>query len=122
MPSSPGYVQVRNYQQERLTAIKRGETSVGKKSKDAMRHRARRAVEKSIGRKLPTSVHVDHKKPLKNSVSESQNKLSNLRTIDASKNMSHGGKIGSSKGKASGARKANKSKRERLPTSKPKKK
>ena len=42
MPSSPGYV--RNYKQERLTAIKRGETGVGAKSGDAMRHKARRQL------------------------------------------------------------------------------
>ncbi|WHS68317.1 hypothetical protein [Salmonella phage PKM.Hi.22.6] len=114
MPSSPGYV--RNYAQERITAIKRGDTGVGKKSKDAMRHRARREMEKSIGRKLPTSVHVDHKKTVKDGGS---NDRSNLRLRDASENMSAGGKSGSSKGKAAGGRKGAKS---RLPVSKPKSK
>lgn len=117
MPSSPGYI--RNYSQERLTAIKRGDTGVGKKSKDAMRHKARRLVEKSTGKKLPTSVHVDHKKPLKNGALSSANNLSNLQTISASENMSKGGKSGSSKGKAAGARKGHKNRP--LPVTKPKK-
>lgn len=117
MPSSPGYV--RNYAQERLTAIKRGETSVGPNSKDAMRHKARRLVEKRIGKKLPTSVQVDHKKPLKSGVL-SANESSNLRVRDAHSNMSAGGKSGSKEGKAAGGKKgAKKRKSERLPVKKP---
>lgn len=84
-----------------------------------MRHKARRLVEKKTGKKLPTSVHVDHKKPLKGGALSSANDLSNLRTMDASKNMSLGGKSGSSEGKAKGARKGHKSRP--LPVSKPKK-
>ena len=111
MPSSPNYV--RDYKQERKTAKKRGETGAGSKSGDATRHRARREVEKKRGSKLPTNVHVDHKKPLKDGGSNSS---SNLRTRSASSNMSAGGKSGSSAGKAAGARKGHKS---RLPVKKP---
>lgn len=92
--------------QERRTAIKRGETSVGSKSKDATRHRARRKKEKELGHKLPTSVHVDHKRPLK---SGGSNSSANLAVRPASSNSSHGGKIGNRKGKAAGARKGHKS-------------
>lgn len=104
---------VRDYKQERKTAIKRKETGVGSKSGDATRHRARRAKEKELGKKLPTNVHVDHKKPLK---SGGSNGSSNLRLRSASSNMAAGGKSGSSKGKAAGARKGHKS---RLPVRKP---
>lgn len=86
MPSAPGYV--RDYSQERKTAKKRGETGVGSKSGDATRHRARRTVEKRLGKKLPTSVHVDHKKKLK---SGGGNCSSNLRCRPASANMSDNG-------------------------------
>ncbi len=111
MPSSPNYK--RDYEQERKTAKARGETGIGSKSKDAVRHRARRKVEKRIGRKLGPNEHVDHKKPLKDGGS---NHSSNLVVKPASKNCSDGGKSGSSKGKAAGARKGHKS---RLPTKKP---
>lgn len=105
MPSSPNYK--RDYKQERRTAIKRGETGVGSKSKDATRHRARRKVQKKLGRKLSTNEHVDHKKPLR---SGGSNGTKNLRVRSASSNTSHGGKIGNRAGKAAGARKANASK------------
>lgn len=111
MPSNENYV--RNYKRERETARKRGETGCGSKSGDATRHRARRKVEKRIGRKLSSDEHVDHKKKLK---SGGSNHSSNLRIRSASSNMSDGGKSGSSKGKAAGARKGHKS---RLPTRKP---
>lgn len=112
MPSSPGYV--RNYKQERLTAKKRGETGVGANSGDAMRHKARRKVQREMGEKLPTSVHVDHKKTLK---SGGSNGSSNLRLRDASENMSAGGKSGSKAGKSKGGKKGAKSKR--LPVTRP---
>lgn len=111
MPSSPDYK--RDYKQERKTAIARGETGVGSKSKDATRHRARRIVEKRVGRKLRPDEHVDHKKPLK---SGGSNSSSNLAIRPASANCSAGGKMGSSAGKAAGARKGHKS---RLPVKKP---
>lgn len=100
MPSSPNYV--RDYAQERRTAKARGETGVGSKSGDATRHRARRLVEKRRGSKLPTSVHVEHRKPLK---SGGSNHSSNLTTRPASANMSDGGKMGNRQGKARGGRK-----------------
>ena len=102
MPSSPNYV--RNYQQERRTAKKRGETGVGSKSKDATRHRARRKVEKRLGRKLGTNEHVDHKSGM-------SNKSSNLRVRSAKSNTSAGGKKGNKAGKAAGARKGHASRR-----------
>jgi len=101
MPSSPGYV--RDYKQERKTAKARGETGCGSCSGDATRHRARRKVEKKLGKKLPTSVHVDHKKKLK---SGGSNSSSNLRVRPASANMSDNG---------------HKPKSKRLPTKKPSK-
>jgi hypothetical protein len=47
---------VRDLKQERITAIRRGETGVGSKSKDATRHRARRAYEKKHGDYHPMSM------------------------------------------------------------------
>ena len=102
MPSSPNYK--RDYKRERITAKNRGETGVGSKSKDAIRHRARREVEKSLGRKLKTDEHVDHKKGM-------SNKRSNLRVRSAKANTSAGGKVGNKAGKVLGALKANRSKR-----------
>jgi len=104
----------RDYKRERELAIKRGETGVGSKSGDATRHRARRKKEKQLGRKLPTSVHVDHKKEIKNGGS---NHSSNLVLKPASKNLSDGGKVGNKAGKAAGGRKGGKA--SKLPTKKP---
>ncbi|MGL5014498.1 MAG: hypothetical protein ACRC6V_09450 [Bacteroidales bacterium] len=107
---------VRNYKQERKTAIARGETGVGSKSGDATRHRARRKKEKEIGRKLDPSEHVDHKNRLK---SGGSNHSSNLRIRSGSSNMADGGKVGSRKGKSAGGRKGGKSKSSSLPVRKP---
>lgn len=87
----------RDYKRERQLQIRRGETGVGSKSGDATRHRARRAYEKKNG-DLPSSVDVDHKKPLKNGGS---NSTTNLRARSQHSNRSAGGKIGnaSQKGK-----------------------
>ena len=103
MPSSPNYK--RDIAQEGRTAKARGETGVGSKSKDATRHRARRAYEKANG-DLPSTTDVDHKRTLK---SGGSNSLSNLRTRSQKANRSDGGKKGDRSGKAAGARKANKS-------------
>lgn len=92
----------RNYAQERKTAIARGETGVGSKSGDAQRHRARRKVEKRVGRKLSPTEHVDHKRKVKDGGSNGDG---NLRVMSASKNMADGGKSGSKKGKSKGGRK-----------------
>lgn len=102
----------RNYKQERKTAIARGETGVGHNSGDAIRHRARRAKEKQVGHKLPTSVQVDHKVPLKSGGAPGG---SNLRLRSASSNMAAGGRIGSKAGKSAGGKKGAK----RLPVKKP---
>lgn len=87
---------VRDYARERELAIKRGETGKGSKSGDATRHRARRAKEKQLGRKLSPNEHVDHRKPLK---SGGSNGTSNLRVRGALSNSAHGGKIGDRKKK-----------------------
>lgn len=88
----------RDYEQERKTAIARGETGAGSKSGDATRHRARRKVEKRLGRKLGATEVVDHKKRLKDGGS---NNDSNLRVRGLSENAADGGRVGdaSKKGK-----------------------
>ena len=111
MPSGHNYI--RNLRQERLTAIARGETSSGSSSSDAKRHRARRAMEKKLGHKLPPTIDVDRKKPIK---SGGSSELANLRLRNPSDNRSDGGKIGDTKGKRKGAIKGHKS---RLPVNKP---
>ena len=111
MPSSPGYV--RNYAQERKTAIKRGETGCGSKSGDNKRHKARRKVEKRLGRKLSPNEHVDHKRPVK---SGGGNGDGNLRVRSASSNMAHGGRSGNKAGKSQGGKKGA---GKRLPVRKP---
>lgn len=83
---------IRDYKRERELAIKRGETASSSNPNpnagDNVRHKARRLKEKQLGRKLPTSVHVDHKKRIKEGGS---NELSNLRVVPASKNLAGGG-------------------------------
>lgn len=88
----------RDYKRERVLAIKRGETGAGSDSGDATRHRARRKVEKRLGRKLPPDQVVDHKKRLRDGGS---NDDSNLRVRDLSSNAADGGRVGdaSKKGK-----------------------
>jgi len=86
MPSSPNYK--RDLKQERKTAIARGETGVGSKSKDATRHRARRALAKKLGHTIPSTMDVDHKKKLK---SGGSNSISNLRVRSRSANRSDNG-------------------------------
>lgn len=105
----------RNYKRERETAIKRGETGIGSESKDAKRHRARRKVEKRIGRKLSPNEHVHHKKPLK---SGGSNDGSNLAVVDGKKNTSDGGKSGSVKGKSAGGKKGANGRWKKKPSSK----
>jgi len=100
MPSSKGYI--RNYDQERKTAISRGETGKGSNSGDAVRHRARRIVEKRSGKSAIAGKDVDHIKTIK---SGGSNESHNLRIRSASANRSDGGKSGSVSGKAKGGRK-----------------
>jgi hypothetical protein len=99
MPSSKGYV--RDYAQERVTEIKRGESGVGHNSSDAKRKRARRAWEKENG-KLLAGQTLDHTKPIK---SGGGNALSNLSIKSLSENSSAGGKMGSKAGKTKGGKK-----------------
>lgn len=86
----------RDYKRERELAIRRGETGVGSNSGDATRHRARRKVEKDIGRKLGPDEVVDHKTPVRNGGS---NARSNLRVRRLRDNAAHGGRIGNRKAK-----------------------
>ncbi|AYD79736.1 hypothetical protein VC51_gp31 [Pseudomonas phage vB_PaeP_C2-10_Ab22] len=87
---------VRNYKRERELAIRRGETGVGSKSGDAQRHRARRKVEKRLGRKLGTDEVVDHIKRVKDG---GGNGDSNLRVRGRSSNAADGGRVGDRKAK-----------------------
>lgn len=86
MPSSPGYK--RNLKQERRTAIRRGETGVGHNSKDAVRHRARRAMIKKVGKAAVRGKDVDHIKMLKHGGS---NSTTNLRIRSKHENRSRNG-------------------------------
>lgn len=90
---------VRDYEQERKTAIARGETGVGSKSGDATRHRARRKMEKKVGA-LSSDQHVDHKSGI-----GAGNGDSNLQVRSASSNMAHGGRKGNKAGKSKGGKK-----------------
>lgn len=83
MPSSPGYK--RDYKQERKTAIARGETGVGSKSGDAVRHRARNKAIKLGMIKPGSKKEIDHKTPVSKGGS---NSASNLRPEAASTNRS----------------------------------
>ena len=78
MPSSPGYV--RNYQQEAATE------SPQRKLYRLMRIRARRALEKKLGKKIPKGYDVDHRKPLSKGGS---NAMSNLGLQKSSSNRSY---------------------------------
>ena len=83
------HVGPRDYAQERKTAIARGETGAGSKSGDATRHRARRVVEKRLGKSAVKGKDVDHKRTLK---SGGSNEASNLRVRSISENRSDGRK------------------------------
>lgn len=86
----------RDYKRERELAIRRGETGVGSKSGDATRHRARRMMEKRVGKTVLSGKEVDHKRPIK---SGGGNSPSNLRVRSVSANRSAGGKSGNAKEK-----------------------
>lgn len=86
----------RDYKRERELAIRRGETGVGSKSGDATRHRARRKVEKRIGRSLGSTEVVDHKKRLRDGGSNTDG---NLRVRSLKDNAADGGRVGNSKEK-----------------------
>lgn len=86
----------RDYKRERELAKRRGETGVGSNSGDAKRHRARRKVEKRMGRKLSPDEVVDHKNRIKDG---GGNDDSNLRVRDLSSNAADGGRVGNRKAK-----------------------
>lgn len=72
-------------------AKRRGETGVGSDSGDAQRHRARRKVQKRVGRKLAPDEVVDHIKRVKDG---GTNADSNLRLRGLSANAADGGRAG----------------------------
>ncbi|MEO5368036.1 MAG: hypothetical protein H7831_17130 [Magnetococcus sp. WYHC-3] len=72
----------RNYKQEYATAKARGENKGC-----AMRHKARRMVEKEVG-DLPSSVEIDHKKPIRAGGTSARG---NLRKRPASANKADNG-------------------------------
>ena len=86
----------RDYKRERELAIRRGETGVGSKSGDAQRHRARRKVQKKLGRKLAPDEVVDHIKRVKDG---GGNGSSNLRVRSLKSNAADGGRVGNAKAK-----------------------
>lgn len=86
----------RDYKRERQLAIRRGETGVGSKSGDAQRHRARRKVQKRLGRKLAPDEVVDHIKRVKDG---GGNGSSNLRVRSLKSNAADGGRVGNRKAK-----------------------
>lgn len=86
----------RDYKRERQLAVRRGETGVGSKSGDAQRHRARRKVQKRIGRKLAPDEVVDHIKRVKDG---GGNGSSNLRVRSLKSNAADGGRVGNRKAK-----------------------
>lgn len=86
----------RDYKRERQLAIRRGETGVGSKSGDAQRHRARRKVQKRLGRKLDPNEVVDHIKRVKDG---GGNADSNLRVRSLKSNAADGGRVGNRKAK-----------------------
>lgn len=100
MPSSDSYV--RSYKQEYATAKKRGDNK-----NRAKRAKARREYIKKNGALSQDQV-IDHVTPLKSGGSNDSN---NVRVRTRSANAKDGGKIGSPKKKAAGARKGHKSKK-----------
>lgn len=86
----------RDYKRERQLAKRRGETGVGSKSGDAQRHRARRKVQKRLGRQLSPTEVVDHIKRVKDG---GGNGDSNLRVTSLSANAADGGRVGNAKKK-----------------------
>lgn len=86
----------RDYKRERELAIRRGETGKGSNSGDAKRHRARRKVQKRLGRKLGPNEVVDHVKRVKDGGSNAD---SNLRVRSLKSNAADGGRVGNRKAK-----------------------
>ena len=82
MPIKPKLPPLGDYKQEMKTAKARGERG-GSDSGHAKRSRARRAYEKEHG-DLPSDVHIDHKKHLRDGGS---NGKGNLRARPAKANL-----------------------------------
>lgn len=84
MPSSPNYK--RDLKQEYKTQKRRGENGTGSDSDSAKRHRARRQMEKELGKEAIEGKDIDHKKPLSQG---GGNNRENLRVSDPGKNRSY---------------------------------
>lgn len=78
MPSSAGYV--RNYKQEYANETRK------RRDERALRNRARRVLEKSLGRKLGKGIDADHRVPLDKGGKALD--PSNLRPLKARRNRS----------------------------------
>lgn len=81
MPSPPDYK--RNYKEEEKTAKARGETGAGHDSGDAVRHRARRVMEKKGA--VKAGQDVDHIKPLSKGGAETDPKNLRARSVHANR-------------------------------------
>lgn len=86
----------RNYKQEYKTS----QSSPEQKKRRAQRNKARAAAIKAGRVKKGDGKDIDH--PTRNTASKK------TRVLSASKNRSHGGKVGSRAGKAAGGRKGGK--------------
>lgn len=84
-------------------AVKRGDENAGAKSKSNQTAKAKRAHEKSTGKKVPKGKDLGHKRSLK---SGGGNSSSNTHVENRSTNRSKGGKAGNTAGKAAGGRKS----------------
>jgi len=103
VPSSPGYK--RDYKQEAKTDRARGGVK-----KRALRNKGRRAAIKTGKAEKGDGKDIGHVKALKGTSLKGHKKGSKLPTLrtkvqSASKNRSHGGRIGNTAGKARGGRK-----------------
>ena len=110
MPSSSKYV--RDLKQELRTQKKRDKTKSDPKGtrKRVARNKARAAAIKAGRASKGDGKDIGHKKALKHGGST---KLTNTKVQSRKSNRSHGGKIGSTKGKAAGARKGHSSRRKK---------
>ena len=103
MPSSKNYI--RDYATEYK---QKGQSSKKAIQQRAARVKARRAALKAGTVKKGDTKDVGHKRPLSKGGSKA---ISNTKIQSRKANRSAGGKMGSSKGKANGARKGHRSKK-----------
>jgi len=112
MPSSPNYK--RDYKQEGKTkrALKKKKLGKGATMEQARKADNKDRTNLNASRKkmgiTGKGTHAGHKKASKNG---GTTKASNMKRQSAKSNMSAGGKSGSSRGKAAGARKGHRSRR-----------